>query len=493
MWRAVVSLVCAVLVMALPAPALAQPTNGQLAVVLRDQIVAVNPDGTGLRPLYTPPSGDLIMGPAWSPDGNKLAFSYQGKINVLDLTTRSVTSLTTPGPGARDVEPTWSVAGDVIGFRRMGAVNQRLKIDLNGVPLSQVSLDLVPFALALAPDLERHAYTAGPLLFLSSLGEFWLRDSATGPLALSHDGSALAYVDTGLGAYDPGLTIIPDVWGTPKNTRVTPLAAASPRWAPDAGALAFLYDGSVLTVPALKDGTATVVPRTAGATAVDWQPCVEGKTTVGCRSVSAPTCSAAPAQVTTVTDQPVKLPAPPCTDPAGLPLHVEPVSGGDHGSVSDWVYTPRPGFVGQDLVTYRVSNGSAVSDLVRVPVFVVPRPVAGGPAPSPNRPSATVAAPFLSARVKPTLDRKRATLVRLACDQACSFTVRLEGTLRGKKKQPFKGKALKRALEPGRVLALRLKLPTKPKGRLKTVFITGTVRGETGASRPVKLAVAVRR
>ena len=197
--------------------------------------------------------------------------------------------------------------------------------------------------------------------------------------------------------------------------------------------------------------------------------------------------------MTTVTDQPVKLPAPPCTDPAGLPLQVELVSGGDHGSVSDWVYTPRPGFVGQDLVTYRVSNGSAVSDLVRVPVFVVPRPVAGGPPPSTNRPAATVAAPFLSARVKPTLDRKRATLVRLACDQACSFTVRLEGTLRGKKKQPFKGKALKRALEPGRVLALRLKLPTKPKGRLKTVFITGTVRGETGASRPVKLAVAVRR
>ena len=71
--------------------------------------------------------------------------------------------------------------------------------------------------------------------------------------------------------------------------------------------------------------------------------------------------------------------------------------------------------------------------------------------------------------------------------------MRLEGTLRAKKKKPFKGTVLKRALTPGRVLALRLRLPTKPKGRLKTVFVTGTVRGETGASRPVKLAVAVRR
>ena len=71
--------------------------------------------------------------------------------------------------------------------------------------------------------------------------------------------------------------------------------------------------------------------------------------------------------------------------------------------------------------------------------------------------------------------------------------MRLEGTLRGKKKKPFTGKALKRALTPDRVLALRLKLPAKPKGTLKTVFITGTVRGANGATRPVKLAVSVRR
>ena len=74
MWRAVASLVCAVLVMALPAPALAQTSNGQLAVVLRDRIVAVNADGTGLRPLYTPPSGDRSRVRRGRPDGNKLAF-----------------------------------------------------------------------------------------------------------------------------------------------------------------------------------------------------------------------------------------------------------------------------------------------------------------------------------------------------------------------------------------------------------------------------------
>ena len=140
-------------------------------------------------------------------------------------------------------------------------------------------------------------------------------------------------------------------------------------------------------------------------------------------------------------------------DPAGLPLQLVLVSGGDHGTVSGSVYTPRPGFVGQDSVTYRVSNGGAVSEIVRVTVFVVPRPAAPGPAPSTNTLPGAAAAPFLSARVKPALDRKRTTLARLACDQACSFRVRLEGTLRGKK-MPFKGKVLKRALAADRVLAL---------------------------------------
>ncbi|MDA0172016.1 Ig-like domain-containing protein [Solirubrobacter taibaiensis] len=493
MWRVVASLVCAVLVTALPAPALAQTANGQLAVVLQDRIVAVNPDGTGLRSLYTPPSGGEISGPAWSPDGNKLAFIWQGKVAVFDVATRKAEQLTNPGAGEYDADPAWSVSGDSIGYRRVGLAgltHQRRRVALTGTEAQLPFMDPGTTSFAYAPGLGQWAFTIGPLLFLSTLEDFPIVDGATGTPAWSRDGRALTYVDTG-SVFGAGLTVVTDITTTPKNTRVTALPAKAPRWAPDGNALAFLRADAVFTVRATKDATPVTVPGTTGATAVDWQPCTV-ETTVGCRSVLPPTCSATTAQVTTLTDQPVELPAAPCTDPAGLQLTLVLVKDGDHGSLTGSIYTPRPGFVGQDSVTYRVTNGSAASDTVRVTVFVVPRPVAGGPTPSTNNPSATVAAPFLSARVKPTLDRKRTTLARLACDQACTFTVRLEATLRGKKK-PLRGTPLKRTLAPGRLLALRLKLPAKPQGTLKTVFITGTVRGANGASRPVKLAVTVRR
>ena len=98
----------------------------------------------------------------------------------------------------------------------------------------------------------------------------------------------------------------------------------------------------------------------------------------------------------------------------------------------------------------------------------------------------------LTARVAPRLDRKRKTLVKLACDQDCSFEVRLTGTLK-KPKKTLRGTVLKRTLRAGQVLSVRLRLPTKPKGRLKSVYVTGTVRNAAGEKRDVKLPVRLPR
>jgi hypothetical protein len=100
-------------------------------------------------------------------------------------------------------------------------------------------------------------------------------------------------------------------------------------------------------------------------------------------------------------------------------------------------------------------------------------------------------APFLSARATPRLDSKRSTLVKVSCDQDCSLVVRLSAKLRTNKK--FRGPQVKRTLAATRVVSLRLRLPSKPRGTLKTVWVTGRVRNAAGDVRTVKLPVRLPR
>ena len=99
-------------------------------------------------------------------------------------------------------------------------------------------------------------------------------------------------------------------------------------------------------------------------------------------------------------------------------------------------------------------------------------------------------APFLSATATPRLDRKRTTLIRISCDQDCSLTVRLSARLRTRKS--FTGPQVKRVLRAKQVVKLRLRLPAKPRGTLKTVWVTGIVRNAAGDTRSVKLPVRLR-
>jgi hypothetical protein len=493
MRRAVLAFACAFVAMATAAPAFAD--NGQLAAVIGGKLVAVNPDGSGLRTLWTPPGGD-ITGLAWSPDGNKLLFSYGGTIAVQDLATRKVETYPPPPAGAYDVDPGWyqSQTGLRIVFRRVWPDRQqRIRISpVNGIVLTNSVLDATTRTLATAPTRDAYAFALGPLLFWSGLLDFPLVDGAGSTPAWSPDSTRLAYVDTG-SVFGGGLNIAGVIGLPTTNVHVTNLPVELPRWSGDGTQLVYLSDGAVRTVAAVKDATPETVPGLANVTAVDWQPCVAA--TVSCNSILPPTCSTLTGQVTTQADQPVALPPAPCSDPASLPLSFVVVKGPDFGTLNGTVYTPNPGFTGQDAVTYKVSNGSGESDVIRVTIFVVPRSgAAGAPpaaAPAPN----VVMAPFLTMRTRPRLDRKRTTIVRLTCDQECSISIRLEGTARVKKKKKtktFRGVVVKRTLLPGRVLALKLKLPAKPTGKLKTAWITGTVRGPSGVSRAVKLPVGIR-
>ena len=161
----------------------------------------------------------------------------------------------------------------------------------------------------------------------------------------------------------------------------------------------------------------------------------------------------------------------------------------EHGTLSGLRYTPAAGFTGQDTLTYRVSNGAAESELVRVTLFILPRPVPSAVA---EPPVVSPRAPFLSARATPRLDRKRRTLVRLSCDQPCSIAVRL--TARLKSRTTLNGpqvQALSRP--PAACCACGCGFRPSRAGTVKTVWITGRVRNAAGDVRTVKLPVRLPR
>src|SRR5215813_13102891 len=119
MRRAIRVFACVALLAAPVAPARAA-TNGMLAAAADDKLVTLNPDGSGLRVLWTPDVPGRITGLAWSPDGNRLAVAQGDRIVVLDLTGQGFS--VPHNTGVRDLNPAWGPEGARIGFRRI-AVN----------------------------------------------------------------------------------------------------------------------------------------------------------------------------------------------------------------------------------------------------------------------------------------------------------------------------------------------------------------------------------
>jgi Tol biopolymer transport system component len=83
------------------------PTSGDIWVV--------NPDGSGLQNLTKDLPTARNIRPAWSPDGQKIAFVSQGDIYVMNADGSDPTPLTS---GGLDNAPAWSPNGQQIVFQR---------------------------------------------------------------------------------------------------------------------------------------------------------------------------------------------------------------------------------------------------------------------------------------------------------------------------------------------------------------------------------------
>ena len=300
-----------------------------------------------------------------------------------------------------------------------------------------------------------------------------------GAPAWSPDGAAIAFAG---GDGLAGISV-----SAARSSPVTPGAdLQAPRWSPDSRSLVYSAQTELRTVT-LAERQPQVVLAAGRIGAADWQPCTPDLT-ASCVSVSPPRCGTTAATATTQVDQPVELPPAPCSDPAGRPLSLVVVKPPEHGTLAGLRYTPAAGYTGQDTVIYRVNNGVADSESVRVTIFVVSRPASSA---VPKPPVVVRRAPFLSARATPRLDSRRRAVAQLSCDQDCTIVVRLTARLVSKRK--LNGPQLKRSATAGRVLSLRLRLPTKPRGKVKTVWITGRVRNTAGDVRTVRLPVRLPR
>jgi len=87
-------------------------------------IATINPDGSGFVQL-THEQNDVIVEPAWSPDGTRMAIArpigdHPHGIFIIDATTGAILSQVTANPyGWFDGEPRWSPDGQWIAFDRL--------------------------------------------------------------------------------------------------------------------------------------------------------------------------------------------------------------------------------------------------------------------------------------------------------------------------------------------------------------------------------------
>ena len=250
--------------------------NGAIAYTcvsdVADNICTINADGTGQAQLT---SGGRDFGPAWSPDGNQIAFDCAGGVCVMDADGSNRSQLVSVGS-----DPAWSPDGARIAFGCGGIC----VMDADGSNRTQLTSgdDVFP---SWSPDgttiaFERDLQPVGSDIYV-------MNADGSGVTPLTNGGgpsynSAPDWSPNGAGiAFDSTRDGFAEIYVmNGDGTGVTQLTFSlsgnvNPAWSPDGTKIAFQHlgvlDSDVYVMNA--DGSAVTALTTGGDAGLpDWQP-----------------------------------------------------------------------------------------------------------------------------------------------------------------------------------------------------------------------------
>ena len=279
----------AALVMALFLPAhvhAAYPgQNGKIAYAVVGGLKTMNPDGTGQTQITT--GHDLE--PAWSPDGQRIAFVRQTpcppcmySIHVVNADGSGEAQLTSPVPNEVP-SPTWSSDGQRIAFTIWSNFqNDIWVVNVDGSGLTQITdtPDIDEAYLTWSPDGTRIAY--GPE------GLYAVKPDGSDARALftddyfywpdwSPDGQSMALITLYICDGDTCMDVVTRRLDGSGGTHVVgsdqdfTVGFGRPSWSPDGTRIVLAFDnsGSIFTIN--PNGTGFVDTGADGASP-DWQP-----------------------------------------------------------------------------------------------------------------------------------------------------------------------------------------------------------------------------